>query len=530
MVVSTAALIAALLAALAVGAIGGALAGWLIRAAQAKSAEAAFRTATDAATAQLHGQITDLRNQLSARDEDLLVLREQLPDIRQHLGAAQSSVENQQHENARLDRERTELAEKYEHLRLEHEQLNSLLTRARTELDSERRQSSEKLALLVDAKEQLSNQFKTLANDILDEKTKKFTEQNQTSLGQLLDPLKTQIEQFRGKVEEVYVQEGKDRTALATQVQQLMQLNNQLSQDADNLTRALKGDSKAQGNWGEMILERILEISGLRKGIEYTTQTSFQREDNTRAQPDVIINLPEGRNLVIDAKVSLTAYEEYVSAPTDLAREAASVRHVASLRAHLKGLAPRNYQLLYGIQSPDYVVAFVPIEPAYMLAISQEPRLWEEAWQRNILLVSPSSLLFVVRTVEGLWRQQRQTENSQKIAESGAKLYDKLSAFVSELNKVGDALSVARNKYDDALRLLATGRGNVIRQAEILHKLGVKPTKSLPQSVVAMSEADQDANPGLTIPGPAAIQPTTLEAAPEQFELRSLAAESDQTR
>ncbi|MGK5039785.1 DNA recombination protein RmuC [Janthinobacterium sp. GB1R12] len=359
-------------------------------------------------------------------------------------------------------------------------------------LESERRQADEKLAILLEAKESLTNQFKSLANDILDEKSKKFTEQNQVNIGQLLDPLRTKLHEFQGKVEEVYVQEGKDRSALAEQVRQLMDLNQVLSQDAKNLTSALKGSSKTQGNWGELILERVLEASGLRKGHEYDVQESHVREDGTRAQPDVVVHLPEDRHLIVDAKVSLLAYEACVSAEDDNERQLTIRRHLDSVRAHMKGLSSKNYQTLYGLKSLDFVLMFVPIEPAFMMAITHDQDLYMEALSKNVLLVSPSTLLFVVRTVAHLWRQEAQSRNAQDIAKRGAELYDRLSAFVVDLEKVGDRLRLTQESYSDARNKLYTNKGNVIRQAEMLKQLGVKPTKSMPSAVLDIAMVNED--------------------------------------
>lgn len=363
-------------------------------------------------------------------------------------------------------------------------------------LAAEREQAAEKLALLMQAREQLNLEFKALANEILEDKSKRFAEQNQTSLEQLLTPLRTQLHEFKGKVEEVYVQEGKDRSALAEQVKHLMTLNKQLSQDAHNLTSALKGQSKAQGNWGEMILERVLEASGLRRGFEYDVQESHARDDGTRAQPDVVIHLPEDRHLVVDAKISLNAYEEYVNADPaspDALREAALKRHLDSLRAHVKGLSERQYEALYGLRSLDFVLMFVPVEPAFMLAVAHDASLWQDAWKKNVLLVSPSTLLFVVRTVAHLWRQEQQTRNAQEIARRGAELYDKLAGFVDDLKKVGDTLEQAQKAYGLAYGKFTGGRGNLIRQAEMLKELGVKPSKNLPPKVLEDALHGEDA-------------------------------------
>lgn len=359
-------------------------------------------------------------------------------------------------------------------------QAREQVARLETSLELERSGAQEKMTLLQEAKDQLRQQFQVLAQDILEEKSKRFSEQNQTALGQILEPLRARIQEFQGKVETAYVNDSKDRSALAEQVKNLVSMNQQLSERASDLTRALTSQNKAQGNWGELILERVLETSGLRKGLEYSVQESHQREDGSRVQPDVVLHLPEQRHLIIDAKMSLNAYMDYVNAADDLVREGARKRHIDSVRAHIKGLAEKNYQDLYGSGSPDFVLMFVPVESAFMLAITEDSALWQDAWQRNVLLVSPSTLLFVVRTVAQLWRQEQQTRNAQEIAKRGAALYDKFVGFVSDMDSLGQRLQQANKAYDDSVKKLSSGSGSLVRQAEMLKELGVKPSKRLP--------------------------------------------------
>jgi DNA recombination protein RmuC len=431
--------------------------------------------------APLEADVATLRNQLAGVRDDLTTLREGSGREAARL-SAELVAEREAHSTVRQEAEMQRTGR--EELNTRFVAQTEELTELRTRTDNERQHAAEKLQLLVEAKEALSNQFKSLAAEILEDKSKRFAEQNQVSLDQLLGPLRTQLTDFKGKVEEVYVQEGKDRTALTEQVKQLMALNQTLSQDANNLTRALKGQAKTQGSWGELILERVLEASGLKKGSEYRVQDSQQREDGTRAQPDVVIELPEERKLVVDAKVSLVAYERYVSAENDAERDAASKHHLESIRSHIKGLSEKRYNELYGQQSPDFVLAFIPVEPAFMLAVAHDNELFMDAWSRNVLLVSPSTLLFVVRTVAHLWRQEHQSRNAQEIAKRGAELYDKLCGFVTDLQKVGERLNQAQSAFSDANSKLVAGKGNVIRQAEMLRELGVKPSKSLPAGLV----------------------------------------------
>lgn len=355
-------------------------------------------------------------------------------------------------------------------------------------LTAERAAQEQKLALLDDARDNMTHQFRALANDILEEKSRRFTEQNQTNLGQLLDPLKTRLQEFQAKVDQVYVQESKDRSALAQQVTSLLEMNQRLADEAKDLTQALKGSSRTQGDWGEIVLERILEAAGLRRDHEYTMQETIAREDTTRARPDVILHLPGNRKLVVDAKVSLVDYGTYCSSTDDALRKHAATRHCASIKEHIRGLAARNYHRLPGLETLDFVILFVPIEPAFLLALETDNNLWVNAWEQNILLVSPSTLLFVVRTVAHLWKQEEQVRNVQQIAERGAELYDKFVGFVDDLSKLGARIEQTRVAYDSALGKLATGRGNLVRQVEMLRALGVQPTKRLPRQLTQQAE------------------------------------------
>lgn len=436
-------------------------------------------------------RIAPLVEQVAAFELDNSRLQANVASLREDTGRVQAELQAEKDAHAIVQVDAVGKREQLERAQGELTSQKSQLAEVSTRLESERQQSQEKLTLLLDAKEALANQFKSLASDILEEKSKRFAEQNQTSLGQLLDPLKVRLQEFQGKVELFYDTEGKQRSALSQQVTQLLDLNKTLSDDAKNLTQALKGSSKSQGSWGELILERVLEASGLRKGEEYDVQENHSRDDGSRAQPDVVIHLPEDRHLVVDAKVSLMAYEEYASAELDLERKAALRRHVDSIKSHIKGLSERNYQALYGLKSLDFVLMFVPIEPAFMLGVTQDNRLFMDAWAKNVLLVSPSTLLFVVRTVAHLWRQEAQNRNAQEIAKRGAELYDRLSAFVTDLEKVGDRLRQAQDSYSDAFAKLSTNKGNVIRQAEMLKELGVKPTKVLPHALLEASGVEQ---------------------------------------
>jgi DNA recombination protein RmuC len=367
-------------------------------------------------------------------------------------------------------------------------QLRSQVAALDATLAAERAAQEQKLALLDDARDRMTHQFRALANDILEEKSRRFTEQNQTNLGQLLDPLKTRLQEFQSKVDQVYVQESKDRSALAQQVTSLLEMNQRLAAEAKDLTQALKGSSKTQGDWGEVVLERILEAAGLRRDHEYTMQETIAREDATRARPDVILHLPGNRKLVVDAKVSLLDYGTFCSTTDEALRKHAAARHCASLREHIRDLAARNYHRLPGLETLDFVILFVPVEPAFLLALETDSNLWVDAWEKNILLVSPSTLLFVVRTVAHLWRQEEQVRNVQQIAERGAELYDKFAGFVDDLSRLGARIEQTRNAYDAAFDKLTRGRGNLVRQVEMLRSLGVQPAKRLPRQLIQRAE------------------------------------------
>ncbi|WP_256735004.1 DNA recombination protein RmuC [Variovorax sp. dw_954] len=522
----------------AVALLVGLLAGWLFGGASARrSAQESLKEQVDEARAQalqmataeaegnLRPQIAVAQERARGVEQELGTLHAEFADLRAQSDDWRDALDNVRDERAQLA-ERAErvpvleqalMQERHAHdaLRNEASALRTQVAELKTQMEADRHeagqlqalqraQAEEKLAYLHEAREALANQFKALANDILEEKSKRFVEQNQTSLGALLDPLRMRLADFQGRVEQFYDTEGKQRSALAQQVTQLMELNQLLGAEARNLTQALKGSSKTQGNWGELILERVLEASGLRRGVEYHVQQSHTREDGSRAQPDVIIHLPEDRKLVVDAKVSLLAYEECVSAESDEQRHSAQRRHLASIRTHIDGLSSKRYEQLYSLKSLDFVLMFVPIEPAFMLAVSADDQLFMDAWARNVLLVSPSTLLFVVRTVAHLWRQEQQSRNAQDIAKRGAELYDKLAAFVGDLERVGKSLDQAQAAYGEAFKKFKSGNGNAIRQAEMLRALGVKPTKSFSAATLdaAIPEAGLEASePGLPLIG-----------------------------
>lgn len=362
--------------------------------------------------------------------------------------------------------------------------LSNEATKLATELEAEKRLSSEKLNALNEARQSLADQFKNLANEILEEKSQKFTTQNQQNLDNLLKPLQEKIGEFRQRVDDVYMGESRERFALKAEIERLANLNTQMSNDTQALTKALRGESKTQGNWGEMVLETILEHSGLRKGHEYDVQDSQTTEDGSRLQPDVVIHLPEQRHIVVDSKVSITAYTRYVETDDDVQKERELTAHVQSIKQHINGLSAKNYQSLYGLGSIDFVLMFIPLEPAFLAAIGHNTNLFQEALQKNIVIVCPSTLLATVRTIAHLWRQEHQNRNAQEIAKHCGQLYDKFVNFVEDLENIGKRIKQTQESYEEAHKKLTSGKGNLIRGAERVRELGVKPNKKLDPSLL----------------------------------------------
>ncbi len=403
------------------------------------------------------------KSESSRLEERNANLNEQLEETESKL----TLLTNQKEEEVSKERDRANSLDK------QLAELNADYRNLKERLDEQKNELSE-------MQEQLKVQFENLANKIMDEKSEKFAKQNKESLDQILKPLGENLESFKKKVEETYNEENRQRATLKEQIRQMAELNQKMSDDAKNLTKALKGDSKAQGNWGEVILERILERSGLTKGREYEVQQSATTEEGKRLQPDVVVHLPDEKFLIIDSKVSLTAYERFSSADDEAEAESALKMHVTSIRSHVKGLSAKNYQHIHGDRSPDFVLLFVPIESAFGVALQSDPNLYYEAFDRNIVIVSPSTLLATLATIDSVWKQEYQNKNALEIAQRGGALYDKFVLFVESLDQIGDRIRQTQKSYDDARTRLSEGSGNLIRQAEMLKELGAKATKKLP--------------------------------------------------
>lgn len=380
---------------------------------------------------------------------------------------------------AAAEREATAAGERAAAAAAERDALRTENARLEERLAAERKQAEEKLQLLRQAREDLTHQFKALSQDILEEKSKRFTEQNKTSLEQLLKPLGDKIGNFEKQVREAYEKEGKERSALAQQVRQLEELNRQIADDAVNLTKALKGESKTQGNWGEMILETVLERSGLLKGQHYDTQFSAAGEDGGRRVPDAVIHLPEERSIVVDSKVSLTAYLRLQEAEDEDARQAALKAHLESVRRHLKQLSDKDYHALPEVATLDYVFMFVPSEAAYVEALRGDFSLQRNALESNIAIVSPTTLMPMLRAIANLWRLQSQEENAAEIARRAGQMYDKFKSFLDDMDKLERGLKSATGAYDEARKKLVSGRGNLVNRAEKLKGLGASAGKRI---------------------------------------------------
>ncbi len=354
--------------------------------------------------------------------------------------------------------------------------------------EAELRHTHDKLTQYKQDVEQLQEkfrlEFKNLANDILEEKTKKFTEQNKTNLDQVLKPLQEKISDFQKQVKDNLSEETKQRSTLQEQLRHLTELNRRVGDEARALTTALKGETKTQGNWGEIILESILEKSGLVKDREYKVQESFTTSDGRRQQPDVIVYYPGERCIIIDSKVSLTAYERYVNATDEAERVDSLKEHLLSVRQHISGLSQKNYPDLVKNKSLDFVMLFMAVEPAYLLAMQSEPELWNNAYQKRVLLISPTNLIAALKLIESMWKQEFQNRNAQQIAEKAGDMYDKFQGFVQDLISIGRQMDSAKKNYEEAMNKLYSGKGNLVRRAEELRELGVKSRKDLPPTLL----------------------------------------------
>ncbi len=387
-----------------------------------------------------------------------------------------------QGEKESILKEKGNLEGQLEGFRADVIKLNSDLAARKQDIIHYQEKLKDKDSEFEEQRKRMTIEFKNLANEILEEKTKKFTEQNSSRLSEILKPFNEKIQGFERKVEDTYQKSLKDQTDLQAELKKLQDLNVKISQEANNLTRALKGDVKQQGNWGEMILEKILERSGLRKGIEYKTQVSLNSEDGKRIQPDVVVSLPDEKHIIIDSKVSLVAYEQLVNSENEEERQRYLKEHILSMRKHVKELSEKNYSSARGIHSPDFVLMFVPVEASFSIAVQADQEIFNEAWSRHIVIVSPTTLLATLMTITSIWKQENQTKNALDIADEGARLYDKVIGLVEDFIKIGERLDSAKEFHSSTMKKAKTGTGNLINRIEKMKSLGLKTRKQLPDS------------------------------------------------
>lgn len=409
-----------------------------------------------------------------------LVLEEKLNSLKDQFLIEKTSLENQLQQTN----------QEKENVRKEKESIQIQLAKKEGDFDNLWQRNIEQKEEVEKLQEKFTKEFENLANKILDEKSTKFTEQNKENMKNILSPLQDKIQLFEKKVEDTHKESIDYHAALRQQILGLRDMNIQMSKETLNLTKALKGDSKMQGNWGELILERVLEKSGLEKDREYFVQQSHITATGQRVYPDVVIQLPDGKKMIVDSKVSLTAYEKYINEEDNTLKTGHLKEHVSSVKRHVEQLSDKNYQDLYQIASPDFVLLFIPMEPAFAIALNEDTTLYNKAFEKNIVIVTPSTLLATLRTIDSMWTNQKQQENAFEIARQAGALYDKFEGFVADLIKIGKKIDESKTEYDGAMNKLKDGSGNLIKRVENLKKMGAKTQKALPESFLNPSNTD----------------------------------------
>lgn len=406
---------------------------------------------------------------------------------------AQHNILKEQFVNEKISAEKQmlQISQEKENIRTEKDALAIQLSKKEVDFENLWERNSEQKQEVEKLQEKFTKEFENLANKILEEKTSKFTEQNRENLKNILSPLQDKIHLFEKKVEDTHKESIDYHAALRQQILGLREMNEQMSKETINLTKALKGDSKMQGNWGELVLERVLEKSGLEKGREYDVQQSFTNNDGQRVFPDVVVNLPDGKKMIIDSKVSLTAYEKYINEESDLLKITYLKEHVNSIKRHVEQLGEKNYHDLYQIESPDFVLLFIPIEPAFASALNEDTTLYNRAFEKNVVIVTPSTLLATLRTIDSMWANQKQQENAYEIARQAGALYDKFEGFVTDLVKIGKKMDEAKSEYGNAMNKLVDGKGNLITSVEKLKKMGAKAKKALPENILKRASDEE---------------------------------------
>ncbi len=479
------------------GLAAGALLGWLLNQLRLSARLQTETAAQQQELSRVQNQLEQASIRLKEANEQVVRQEQKIIELTQRcnkseleLATAAEQIEQKKQLQTRIEQQEQRLLELQDNLRHEH----AIAADLKARLEASQQETTEKVALLREAKEQMKLEFQSIAQQLLEEKSAKFTLQNKTHLGELLTPLREQLGDFKKKVEDVYDKESRDRVSLLQEILSLKELNTKMSADAINLTRALKGDAKAQGNWGEMVLERVLEASGLQRGREYETQGSFINEAGQHLRPDVVVRLPEDKQIIIDSKVSLTAWERYCSSDEDIAPDIHLKAHIESLKTHIKQLSGKNYPDLYGINTPDFVLMFIPVEPAFLKALEVDSDLFSHAFDRNIMLVCPSTLLVTLKTIHSIWRFEYQNRNALEIATQAGLMHDQFVLFLESLDDVGDKLGKAQIAFDTAKKRLSTGRGNIIRRVHQLEVLGAKAKKKMGEPLLEEALGAEDEN------------------------------------
>ncbi len=477
------------------GGLAGLLLGWLVASLRQQRHQNEHETQyrlLQQALEQQKAENGELKTERQQAQQQIRQAELELRNVHSELAGNREKLQSLTHWQSECEQLNQELRAQREINSAQEAELREVATR----LDETRMATEDKQRLLINSEQRLTSQFENLANRIFEHNGRRADEQNKQSLDKLLLPLREQLDGFRRQVQDSFGQEARERHTLSHEIRNLQQLNEQMAREAINLTKALKGDNKTQGNWGEVVLSRVLEASGLREGYEYQTQVSVQVDTNSRMQPDVVVRLPQKKDVVIDAKMTLVAYERYFNSQDDTEREIALNEHIASVRGHIRLLGRKDYQQLPGLRSLDYVLMFIPVEPAFMLAIDREPELISEALKHNIMLVSPTTLLVALRTISNLWRYEHQSQNAQRIADRAARLYDKLRLFVDDMVSMGQSLEKAQGSYHLAMNKLTQGRGNVIGQVESFRTLGVEVKRPISPSLAEQAKAeDQPESP-----------------------------------
>ena len=413
--------------------------------------------------------------------------RRELREISEQHQASTAEAVHLGSENSQLGEQLGLMREEAALARAEAQAAKLELTRIRTQLSEAEKGFREKEALFKDARDSLKQEFQLLANQIFERQGERFESLSSKQLGNVLSPFREQITDFKRRVEEVYTTDAKDRASLLAEVRNLQRASERVNREAEHLTRALKGDTRVQGSWGELVLERVLEDSGLRRDHEYVVQTSFRNDEGSLKRPDVVIRLPGQKDVVVDAKVSLAAYEAALAADDDAKRDAAVTRHVLSLRNHVRNLSAQSYERLQGVRSLDFVLLFVPVEAAFTMAMERDAALFTEAFERRLVIVSPTTLMMTLRIIDNVWRYEKQSRNAQEIARRAGALYDKVRVILEDMDQLGRSLGTASKSFDSAYERLVSGRGNLVRQVEQFRELGADVKKALPKDVVEAS-------------------------------------------